>query len=86
MTEKITTEKIACAAIQRLGLIYSLPKPYRHSDILISMPVQGGEQGFITSTGRFVLRDEAYELALNAGQTPSKGGLLPYWLYSEDLW
>jgi len=42
-----------------------------------------GKQGFITSTGRFVGRVEAKEIAIASGQiTESEYSQL----YSEDLW
>jgi hypothetical protein len=42
------------------------------------------EQGFVTSTGRFVTRDDALTIALAAGQV---GQLIaPGTLSSEDLW
>jgi hypothetical protein len=40
------------------------------------------EQGFLTSTNRFVSREEGGEIAFNAGQTKE----LKTRLYSEDLW
>ena len=45
----------------------------------------GLHQGFMTSTGRFVDREEAYVIAIHAGQTKGKmtgSGSL----YSEDLY
>lgn len=70
----------------------SLPAPKRHHDIIhavaeyIGRPVVPHEQGFLTSTGRFVGRKEAYGLALRAGQiAPKPNAVLPD-LFSEDLW
>lgn len=42
------------------------------------------EQGFVTSDKRFVLRDEAFEIATKANQIVEKHGN-PKLLYSEDL-
>lgn len=87
-------ERITRAAIRYKGNIVSLPQPARHHDIIRHiadelkwhphyLPVCGPEdQGFVTNTGRFIDRVEAYRVALNAGQllrgTPN--------LFSEDVW
>lgn len=44
-----------------------------------------GEQGFVTSTRRFVDRREAFEIASAAGQIVKKHGDESQ-LYSEDLY
>lgn len=61
----------------------------RHCIILRSAnprgSLKGGEQGFVTSTGRFVDRKEAAKIALAAGQIKE----LKYQketLFSEELW
>lgn len=86
------TERIVAAAIF-YGATISLPPPARHHTILQSMDnvmlldatlVQPKQQGFITDTGRFVNRVEAYYLAYTAGQIIN-GSQGPQ-LYSEDLW
>ncbi len=41
-----------------------------------------GEQGFVTSDGRFVDREEAANIAFVAGQIPEKKDCL----FSEDIW
>lgn len=81
--------------MQYRGVTISMPKPNRHHTILISMDIlwkEGGigevlppmDQGFITNTGRYVNRVEAYYIAHKAEQiidrppTPC--------LYSENLW
>jgi hypothetical protein len=45
----------------------------------------GDDQGFITSTGRYVTRKEGLELQLAAG-VPSARGFYQTELYSEDLY
>lgn len=87
-------EFIVAAAIHHGGII-SLPKPARHHTILQTLDTEmqiGGvinpqQQGFITSTGRYVNRTEAWYIALAAGQITRKtsGEDSPN-LYSEDLW
>lgn len=46
-------------------------------------PPINGEQGFLTSTGRFVSREEGKEIALASGQIKST---FSGTLCSEDLW
>lgn len=85
-------ERIVSAAIY-LGGIISLPRPARHGDIISTMDqlmhIDGplatpDRQGFITDTGRYVNRVEAYGIAWKAKQIIS-GSRGPQ-LFSEDLW
>lgn len=71
--------------------ISALP-PARHATLLhpIHHLTNGGrvaDQGFITSTGRYVDREEGLKIALASGQPmidhPSRHNRL---LFSEDLW
>ena len=87
------SERIVAAACQWEGLTFSLPQPARHGQVLHSMEVahlpdyaiHGCCQGFVTSTGRFVNRVQARQIAYIAGQNPGEtGGQRD--LYSEDLW
>lgn len=85
------TERIVSAAVTYAGIIFTLPMPARHPQIVHNMSAcdlpQGGSQGFLTSTGRYVTRQEAWDIAENANQlmpcapTGPKGTL-----FSEDLW
>lgn len=69
------------------------PPPARHHTLLhplydyIGRDVPSVDQGFITSTGRFVDREEGLRIALASGQPmidhPSRHDRL---LFSEDLW
>lgn len=74
-------ETVAAAAILVAGVVWSLPRPAYHVHILRAYsdvwqkPVGEHEQGFLTSTGRFVDRFEAAYLVGRVGA-----------LYSEDLW
>jgi len=72
------------------NLIYKVPSPGRHHDVIrvmielgCSIPIMG-EQGFITSTERFVDRQEAGQIALDSKQIPRLS--FPPRLHSEDLW
>ncbi len=92
-------ETILCAAIHiddgreherqpvDKGLVFC---GHRHHNIIGLLCILYGQlwrrkhtQGFLTSTGRFVDRTEALQLARAAGQTTSAG---PHGLFSEDLY
>lgn len=84
-------ERITQVAIRYEGAVYSLPSPNRHHHILLRLAQRNldrwpisGQQGFVTSTGRFVNRNEAFMIAEKAGQLirRHKEGEL----FSEDLW
>lgn len=84
-------EVIETAAVLFRGKIFSVPRPGRHDVALEEAAKQSGlhciikeKQGFVTSTGRFVDRIEAAQIALAAGQI--KKLKWPPNLYSEDLW
>lgn len=87
-------ETIVGVASKAYGKLYQLPKPYRHHNLLDLMyreyPEQmqvADEEGFITSTGRYVNREEAYLIAQQANQILSErhpSGLVE--LYSESVW
>jgi len=88
-------ETIACAAIRcPHGRVFSLPQPARHHNVIWHMVDEYGYrghevgpdyQGFVTSAGRYVDREEAWRIAKAAGQikrvTGSEGAL-----FSEDMW
>ena len=85
-------ESIVAAAIQYEGVTFSLPQPARHHVVMHSLDMvltveqmARACQGFLTSTGRFVNRAQARQIAHMAGQEPkSTGG--SHTLFSEDLW
>lgn len=83
----MTVKIISCAVCDYDGIIYSLPAPARHPHILNT---HGGladcTQGFLTSEGRFVARDEAWKIAEAAGQIVARCGGDGDWLFSENLW
>ncbi len=74
------------ADTRAVPVIVSAPPPARHHNLFA---LAGGpdDDGFLTSTGRFVGREEALNIAKAAGQPlidhPSRH---PKWLFSEDLW
>lgn len=91
-------ERIVAAAVRThirvnddwVGVVHSAPPPARHHTIIHAMhrlrpePFLG-EQGFITSTGRWVDRQQAMGIAVAAGQVPPEKVTAPR-LFSEDLW
>lgn len=93
-----TPETVETAAILINGEIITAPRPARHHQLLElhwaaakgkegtprHQLVPPSAQGFVTSTGRFVSREEAALIAVAAGQITA-----PQWgsrLFSEDLW
>lgn len=70
-------------------VIVSAPPPARHHNLFIAHHLLGApdESGFLTSTGRFVDREEGLRIALASGQPmidhPSRHATR---LFSEDLW
>jgi hypothetical protein len=84
-------ETILMAAIKTSdNNIATILKPGRHDDISHHLAQGGfktpikGEEGFITSLGRFVDRGEARVIALDSGQIITSE--FPNRLYTEDLW
>lgn len=79
-------EYITGVAIRQDGRVYQLGWPARHHTILHMLNQTIGlsehDQGFLTSLGRYVDRQEAAGLARAAGQTVSQRQQL----FSEDLW
>ena len=87
-------ERIVAAAVRTKSffndhvLVYQVSPPGRHCDL---MPVGDPkaearmEQGFVTSSGRFVDRHEGKRIAEAAGQLLERAGKTAS-LYSEDLW
>lgn len=90
----MTSERITAAAIRFHGTVVSLPPPARHHHcIRAAVHVgyddwrPGHEQGFITSDGRFVDREEALRIATAAGQIIDDDSTRPHiGLFSEDVW
>ena len=91
-------ERITSAAVCYSGMIISMASPARHPDVVHKLHavleaqradtsfVHLLEQGFVTSTGRYVGRKEAYMIAKEAGQLKDGVGDAPPDLYSEDVW
>ncbi len=92
------TEKIERAAVRVTGtfayigaqtLVFEVPRPLRHDAAILAATaalrldrIGEHEQGFVTSTGRFVDREEAGRIAHHAHQTTSPRTCLT----TENLW
>lgn len=86
-------EEVDRAAVRIRGMTFSVRRPGRHSHALRAADdALGGErgwfaeaeQGFTTTRGRFVGREEAARIAVRSGQI-KRLRWAPH-LYSEDLW
>ena len=72
-------------------LIISMPRPFRHPDILRRMHMMGisenhpDDQGFLASDGKFYDRDDSMVIAIAANQIKN-GEPISDTLTSEDLW
>ena len=85
---------VEAAAIQKDGIVYSVPRPGRHHDAIRMMVLagvvpsrdEGAVQGFLLSDGTFATRWKAAQVAYRAGQILSKPDQMPETLLSEDLW
>jgi hypothetical protein len=91
-------EQVMVAAIRPNGAIepVALPRPARHEHVAAEAMRQGysegnvgtSPRGYLTSTGRFVDREEGYRIAVLSGQIVRKAGseLFVPLLDTEDLW
>lgn len=90
---------IVAVAIRFQGQTWSLPRPYRHHDVIRKIvdttgvdrvDALGEDQGFLDDVGRYLTRRLAFGLArandqLIHQERPSSATKLGE-LYSEDLW
>lgn len=91
--EEMAKETWNGEAVYPAYVVVSAPPPARHPTIMQPMfdltgrTVGSHDQGFLTSSGRYVDRVEALDIAISAGQPlidhPSR---CSHKLYSEDLW
>lgn len=93
-----TLPKVVAVAFYMDGMIFTLPKPARHDDLIKKLNALGiecngfhgpngveVEQGFLLDDGRFARRKPAAAVAERAGQL-TKPLIAPPRLFSEDLW
>lgn len=89
--------KLVAAAVRQDGVVFAVRQPARHHNVMAMMRhhygldiVEGHEQGFLVSDGRFVGRHEARRIAGRAEQLlprpPDRPLPEDYMLTSEDVW
>lgn len=77
---------LAAAVKDKQGIIWALPAPCRHHDILKHLPDEHtAEQGFLLSDGIFVDRVTAKSYAMMNQQILEGRGQFRE-LFSEDIW
>lgn len=87
-------KKIVCAAIRAHGVVFHMPRPARHCDLIKAMaaigvptPINGTSGGgFMTSEGKFVNRTTAKMIAYRAGQITYGRAQCTQVFCTEDLW
>lgn len=86
--------RVELAAIKSMvdGLVFSVPRPGRHHDVIKLMAMKGypipirGHQGFLLNTGDFVGRHVGLEIATEADQLLDRCDRDYNQLFSEDVW
>jgi hypothetical protein len=80
-------------AIRFQEVVYSLPPPNRHHDVIREIVAQTGvdtvdhdEQGFLDESGRFLNRRQALASASLNNQIKDPANIRMGLLFSEDLW
>lgn len=74
------------------GRVFALPRPHRHHHLFSLAAFVGDhadpcDQGFMTSKGRYVGREEALRICIASGQPNRRSGNpSDTRLYSEDVW
>jgi hypothetical protein len=92
---RLTTPPITHVAIRFRGVVYSLPKPSRHHDVIgliaettgvTHVDSLGEDQGFLDASGRYLNRRQALGVAI--GNNQLREGIPVYHreLCSENLW
>lgn len=93
LAERFKTEEIACVAVKYPDIgVLALPAPARHHHVMWTRLLIDGErtagdadQGFLTTKGRFVGREEGLKIATQHKQIVQKHGNEGL-LFSEDMW
>lgn len=87
--------KITHVAIRFEGMIYSLPAPNRHHDVIMHLSntlnvsyidVFEDDKGFLDASGQYLTRKQAYYWAKDNNQILNLKKAMPGHLTSEDLW
>ena len=80
--------KAAAIRNKETGVVWSLPVPARHHDLIwvcTEWDQSKFEQGFLTDDNRYVDRIEAKQIAIANNQLLPRAGNLDA-LFSEDVW
>lgn len=87
--------KITHVAIRFNGVIYSLPAPNRHHNVIRHIvettgvkyvDSRGDDQGFLDEAGNYLARRYALKVARLNGQLRLDRPIIHKELYSENLW
>jgi hypothetical protein len=87
--------KITHVAIRFEGVVYSLPQPNRHHDVIrfivnttgaTHVDAHGEDQGFLDESGAYLTRQQALVSALLNGQVKQPNQIRLGMLFSEDVW
>lgn len=91
----IKRTKITHVAIRHNGVVYSLPSPNRHHDVIWHIAreagcayvnARGDDQGFLDESGRYLNRKQALVSARLHNQIKDTSKIRMNMLFSEDLW
>jgi hypothetical protein len=88
---------ITHVAVRVDGVVWSLPKPFRHHHIIrviadltgathIDCSESRGDQGFLDANGQYLDRKHALARALTLKQVLNEDDIRCGMLFSEDLW
>ena len=87
---------IVGVAVKTDRKLWTLPRPYRHHNVLRMIfashearNYETEQEGFVDSDGNFLTRIEAMQVAINNGQLNRRPGSNKYQgpeLFSEDQW
>lgn len=87
--------QITHVAMRFRDKVWSLPRPYRHHNIIRliiwldpdvdAVDSRGDDQGFLDNRGRYLTRDQGLAVAKRNGQLRN-GKIIGGVLTSEDLW
>ena len=87
--------KITHVAIRFQGVIYSLPAPNRHHDVIWhiikttgveTVDAYGEDQGFLDELGRYLNRKQALMSAMINDQIKEGSQIIHNQLFSENVW
>ncbi|MEL4073309.1 hypothetical protein WKW50_24575 [Ochrobactrum sp. GPK 3] len=86
--ESISEERIVAVAVKLGSLVSTMPPPARHDDLVtgifreMGQTIVSEQEGFLTSKGRFVSKQDARGIAISARQIDPNCPVL----VSQHLW